>query len=146
MPYVYINPYKSSHLAAKQELEQRRADLLALTQRIAQLEETIRILEPLANQEGAPPTAGLPELCRRVLMSQAAKGFTAGEVMQHLAYMGVDVNGYSNPLAVLHTTLSRLVRRGSGFAKGVGTDGQPIYVYDRAYLSPEVRDALGRSQ
>src|SRR5712692_7588971 len=104
MAYVYINPYKSSYLAAKQELEQRRAELAFLPQRIAYLEQTIQMLEPLANDQGVQPTAGLPELCRQILMSQPGAGFTAGDMSQYLALMGVDLNGYSNPLAVLHTT------------------------------------------
>jgi hypothetical protein len=131
MPYVYINPYKSSYFAARQELEQRRAELTFVTQRIAQLEETIRTLEPLANEQGIAPTAGLPELCRQILKSQPGTGLTAADVMQRLAQMGVDVSGYSNPLAVLHTTLTRLARPRSGFMKGVRAfDGQPVYVYN----------------
>ena len=141
MAYVYINPYKSSYLAAIQELQQRRNELQFVIQRIAQLEETIRTLEPLANQEGVAPTAGIAELCRQVLMSQPGCGFTAGQVMEQLARMGVDVSGYSNPLAVLHTTLTRLVRPGNGFLKGNTAYGQqPIYLF-----SPEQMNAVYRS-
>src|SRR5713226_7957802 len=130
MAYVYINPYKSGHLAAIQELEQRRAELAYLEQRIPQLEETIRALEPLANESGVAPTAGLAELCRQILMSQPGIPFTAAAVMQHLATMGLDMSGYSNPLAVLHTTLTRLVKPGSGFLKAGQPDTQPFYVYN----------------
>ena len=130
MAYGYINPYKSSYLAARQELVQRKAELTFVTQRIRQLEETIKTLEPLANEEGVAPTAGLPELCRQILMSQPRTAFSANDVMQQLALMGVDVSGYSNPLAVLHTTLTRLIRPRSGFLKGIRTDGQPGYIYD----------------
>ncbi len=133
MAYAYINPYKSSYLAAIQELQQRRNELQYVTQRIAQLEETIRTLEPLAKEEGDAPVAGIAELCRQVLMSQPGCGFTAGDVMKYLAHMGVDVSGYSNPLAVLHTTLTRLVRPRSGFAKMIAPDGQPFYVYNEVY-------------
>src|SRR5208282_572214 len=103
------------------------------TQRIAQLEETVKTLEPLANEQGVAPTAGLPELCRQILMSQPEFGFTAEEVMQRLALMGVDIRGYSNPLAVLHTTLNRLVRPRSGFLKGMSTAGRPLYLYSKQY-------------
>jgi hypothetical protein len=133
MAYAYINPYKSSYLAAIQELQLRENEIAFATQRIAQLKETIRTLEPLANEEGIAPTAGIAELCRQVLMSQPGSGFTAGEVMQFLAQMGVDISGYANPLAVLHTTLTRLVRPGSGFMKGIRPDGQLIYAYDQSY-------------
>jgi len=132
MAYVHINPYKSSYLAAQHELEQRRAELTFVTQRIAQLEETVKTLEPLANEQGVAPTAGLPELCRQILMSQPELGFTAEEVMQRLALMGVDISGYSNPLAVLHTTLTRLVRPRTGFLKGM-TEGRPVYLYSKQH-------------
>lgn len=130
MPYAYVNPYKSSYLAAIQELQQRRAELEFVNQRIRQLEETITSLEPLANDHGVAPTAGLSELCRLILMNQPGAAFTAEAVMQHLAAMGVDMSGYSNPLAVIHTTLTRLVKPGSGFLKGGQPGTQPFYVYD----------------
>jgi hypothetical protein len=132
MAYVYVNPYKSSYLAAKQELEHRKAEQEFVAQRIAQLEEIIRTLEPLANEDGVAPISGLPELCRQIMMSQPGVGFTAGKVMEHLALSGVDLTGYSQPLAVVHTTLGRICKAGSGFAKGFTPDGQPLYVYDEA--------------
>jgi len=130
MPYVYINPYKSSYLAAQQELNQLKQESVRITQRISQLEETIRTLEPLANDEGVAPTAGLPELCRQILMSQPGFAFRAVDVMQHLAAMGVDISGYQNPLAVLHTTLYRIARPHSGFSKAINEQGEPVYVYN----------------
>jgi hypothetical protein len=141
MAYVYVNPYKSSYLAAKLELEQRQQELMFLNQRIGQLKETIKTLEPLASGGGIPPTAGLPELCRQILMSEPSVVFTAADVMQRLAQMGVDMNGYSNPLAVLHTTLGRLIRRGNGFGKD--TDGKnPIYIYDESFLDDAHRSGM----
>ena len=131
MAYIYVNPYKSSYLAAQQELMQRRAELELLTQRIAQLEETVRTLEPLANEPGVAPTAGLPELCRQILMSQPTIGFSAAAIMQSLTQMGVDISAYANPLAVLHTTLGRICKPpGSGFVKTSDSEGQPVYLYD----------------
>ncbi len=135
MPYAYINPYKSSYLAAARELEQRKGELAFVIQRIAQLEETIAALEPLASGGGVAPTAGLSLLCRQILMSQPGAAFTAEAVMQHLAAMGVDMSGYSNPLAVLHTTLTRLIKPGSGFLKGGQPGTQPFYLYDENYMN-----------
>jgi hypothetical protein len=141
MAYVYLNPYISSYMAAKQELEQRRAELTFVTQRIAQLEETVRTLEPLA-QDGVAPTAGLSELCSQILMSLPGIGMTAADVMQALAYRGADISGYSNPLAVLHTTLTRLVKPGNGFMKGSTPDGQPLYAFDQAYMNDVYRSGM----
>ena len=135
--HIHVNPYKSSYLAAQQELEKRRTELAFVTQRIAQLEQTIQALAPLANEEGTAPTAGLPELCRQILMSEPEGAFTAEEIMQRLTAMGVDISAYQNPLAVLHTTLGRLIRPHSGIAKGIGTDGRPFYVFNKAFLPIE---------
>jgi hypothetical protein len=135
MPYVHVNPYKSSYQAALQELEQRKKELEFVTLRIAQLEATIVNLEPLANEPGVAPTAGLPDLCRQILMAQPRAAFTAEMMMQHLASLGVDISGYANPLAVLHTTLTRLVKPGSGFLKGGQSDGQIYYVFEENAVS-----------
>ncbi len=148
MPYAYINPYKSSYLAAVQELQQRKAELTFVAQRISQLEETIAALEPLANGSGVAPTTGLSELCRQILMSQPGASFTAEGVMQHLAAMGVDMSGYANPLAVLHTTLTRLVKPGTGFLKGGQPGTQPFYVFEQnsvsAWYRKKLRSAFGQ--
>jgi hypothetical protein len=141
MPYVYINPHKASYMAAVQELQQRRKELVFVQQRILQLEETIRVLEPLASEAGVAPTAGLTELCRQVLMAQPNSQFTAELVMQHLAVMGIDMSGYSNPLAVIHTTLTRLVRPGSGIYKGGQPGTQPFYVYQET-IADKFRKAV----
>lgn len=62
--------------------------------------------------------------------------------MQHLAARGVDMSGYSNPLAVLHTTLTRLIKPGSGFLKGGQPGTQPFYVYDENSVSDRYRRKL----
>jgi hypothetical protein len=144
MPYIYVNPYKTSYLAAKQELEQQKATLQSVTQRIAQLQETIRTLEPLAMEDGPAPTAGLPELCRQILMAEANCGFTAGVVMQHLASMGVDISGYASPLALLHTTLGRLVGPRYGIKKSVNSGGDPIYIFDPKLVKPTTPEEAKR--
>ena len=69
----------------------------------------------------------LPKLCAKVLSGAAGNSLTAPEVRQQLALMGIDISGYSNPMAVLHTTLRRL--------KSVrcfkdGTDGQTEYLWE----------------
>jgi len=133
MAYVYINPYKSSLLAAQQELEQLKTELQLVTHRIAQLEATIKALEPLASEPGSVPPEGLSELCRQILMSQPNAAFTASDVMRYLAGMGVDISGYASPLAVLHTTLGRLAKPGTGFLKTPGHEGQPFYSYDERH-------------
>jgi hypothetical protein len=135
MPYIYTNPYKAPYEGARQELEQRRAELAYVTRRIAQLEESIRALESLAADDGIAPTASLPELCAQTLQMLPKIGMTATDVMNALANRGINISQYSNPLALLHTTLTRLCKPGSGYRKGKSPDGQPLYVFDPDELS-----------
>jgi hypothetical protein len=143
MTYIPVNPYKSSYFAAIQELERRKAELQFISERISRLEETIKLLEPLANEEGVSPTAPLPELCQQILMFRPGVGMTVGMVMESLAQMGVDISGYSQPLAVLHTTLLRICKPGSGFVKIDGSP-RPCYMYDetkrKIHRFPRVRE------
>ena len=129
MPYIFTNPHKSSYLAAKQELEYLKGQLELITRKIAQLEVDIPTLARLATDDSNAPTAGLPELCAQILQSLPKIGMTGTDVMNALSYRGVDISGYSNPLALLHTTLTRLCKHGSGFSKGKTPDGQPLYIF-----------------
>jgi hypothetical protein len=104
--------------------------------RIEQLEQTVRILEPLANEEGMAPEGSLPELCRQMLQAHPSTGYTASQVMEYLMSVGVDVSSYSNPLAVLHTTLTRIAKPGSGFIKTNDPRGETIYAYTGPGLPP----------
>jgi len=140
MPYIFTNPHKSSYLAAKQELENLRRQLNLITRKISQLEADLPMLERLASDDSIAPTARLPELCAQILQSFPTIGMTATDVMNALSYRGVNISAYSNPLALLHTTLTRLCKRGSGFIKGKTPDGQPLYVFD-----PDAMSALYRS-
>lgn len=136
MANFQTNPYKASYLAALRELDERKAELDFVTRRITQLEETIRSLEPLASDEVAT-TMGLSELCAEILRSVHGLGLTAYDVMTHLKYRGIDIESYSNPLAVIHTTLGRLCKPDSGFCKGFDTDGTPRYGYDESLVKRE---------
>jgi hypothetical protein len=128
--YIYSNPYKATYVAAKQELEQRKAELDFVKRRIAQLEQSIRTLEPLATDDSVAPAEGLSEICEQTLRLMPGMGMTARDVMNALKNRGIDVSGYSQPLAVLHTTLTRLCKPGSGFVKGRTEQGEPMYAYD----------------
>jgi len=143
MPYVYLNPYRSSYDAALQELRSREEELEFVKQRIEQLKQTIAALGPLVSTltERVAQTASLPDLCRGIMMSQPGAGFTAAIVAQHLANMGVDLSRYSNPLGVIHTTLARIPKPGNGFVRSQGPDG-PVYAYDERYLSDVYRSGM----
>lgn len=142
MPYIYENPYKSGYLAAIQELEQRKLELDFVVRRITQLEESIRTLKPLVSDDSIEPTIGLSELCAQILTSMPHIPMSASDMMQALRFRGADVSGYSNPLAVLHTTLTRLCKPGSGFGKGKKTDGQPMYFFNPTAMNDVYRSGM----
>jgi hypothetical protein len=142
--YIYSNPHKANYLAAIQELEQRKAEWNFLTRRIEQLEELIRSLEPLAkDDEAGAPTVGLPEMCAQILRGFPKTELVASDIVDGLRLRGVDISGYSNPLAVLHTTLTRLCRPGSGFVKG-RSDFGPTYVFDPDSMNDAYRSGMRR--
>lgn len=142
MPYLFTNPYRGTYEAAKQELAQRESELQFVLQRIEQLKQTIRSLEPLAHEEMVAPTATLSDLCANVLRSTEGIAMSARNVVDALGYQGIDVSGYSNPLAVMHTTLTRLCRPGSGFNKGRSPDGQPQYFFDSNTMNDAYRSGM----
>jgi hypothetical protein len=110
MPYVYTNPHKQSLLVAQQELADRRQQLQWLQERIQSLERTINALTPLA-EDGQQEDVGLANFCLQILASVNGP-LTAVQVRDILLLKGVDLNSYANGMAVLHTTLKRLVASG----------------------------------
>ena len=113
---VYTDPHRDWHLALQKELgdllveQNDLAERLTWIQRRVQyLQETISAFSKLIEQQQAHQQIerGLPEFCSQVL-SRVDKPLTAPEIRQQLALAGVDISTYSNPLAVLHTTLQRL--------------------------------------
>jgi hypothetical protein len=128
MAFIYQNPYREPYLAAQQELTQRRTELMAIQTRIQALETMIAALEPLATTEDLPPLAdNLSELCCEVLMN-SERPLTALEVRHRLGLMGIKIQG-SNPMAILHTKLRRLVDR-PGSEVGCRSDvGNNVYYW-----------------
>src|SRR6266571_397706 len=108
MPYVYTNPHKQSLLVAQQELADRRQQLQWLQERIQSLERTVEALTPLA-EDGQQEDVGLANFCLKILASVNGP-LTAVQVRDILLLKGVDLNSYANGMAVLHTTLKRLVK------------------------------------
>jgi hypothetical protein len=122
MAFVYTNPYRSSYLAAQEELSKRLAEAEALQFRIKALQDTISALRPLAESDSqAPPSASLPEACYEAL-ANAKRPLTALEVRHRLGLMGITIQG-SNPMAILHTTLHRMAK----VKRSKGTDGKTYF-------------------
>lgn len=118
----YRSPYEQSYQAAKMELKSLSAEEKQLDQRLGEIRERItalegmiKALEPLVEegqgQEVVNP--GLTQICRNML-EESNGSLTAQQVRDKLALMGVSLDDYTNPMAVLHTILKRVgeVHRG----------------------------------
>jgi hypothetical protein len=85
-------------------------------QRIAQLQQLIDVLKPMANAPDQGPTQRtLPQLCLFIL-SLATEDLSVPQIRDHLRRIGV-VLDYQNELAVLHTIMGRLEK--SGYVRSV---------------------------
>ncbi len=116
MAIVYKNPHEQSHNAANAELESLRAEghdlgerLKWIQQRTSHLEAYIAAIQPLIDDDPGKGIvdAGLTSVCRDLLV-RINRWIGAGEVRVLLANLGVHLEGYTNPMAVLHATLRRV--------------------------------------
>ena len=90
------------------------------------LQATIEALSRVTQFPPPPVDVSLPELCATVL--QHVQGaLTAPQIRDYLLQMGYDISNYSNPMAVLHTTLQRM--QGVGVSKN--SEGQTTYYWHR---------------
>ena len=90
--------------------------------RVALLKDTIKALTPLCADEESISTPGIKEECGQFI-DNVIDPMTVPEIKDALEKQGVPLGGYSNALAVLHTTLNRLAVGGE--AKRIkGKDGK----------------------
>ncbi len=96
---------------AQAELEQLRAFRIELESCIARLEQTVLGLAALWDEPRDAVPRGLTELCRRMFRA-TDQDLSPVAVRHNLERMGFELARYENPMAVIHTTINRLVERG----------------------------------
>lgn len=93
--------------------EQMAAELKAegLKARIETLQKTVDGLSILAGETEDQMTdgLGLTDAIRQILSSHVGTGYSATGIRTALREASFPVDGYSNPLSVIHTTLKRLL-------------------------------------
>ena len=102
--------------------------------RIEKLEEMLRALATLCEDEAGNASVGLTEACRMVLSAMEEDGFggkkrvflTVPEIRKRIEALGARLGSYKNVLAVLHSTLNRMVAQGE-VETGKGKSGQPTF-------------------
>lgn len=114
MAIVRTDPYQEPLDAARreyQQLQDRRAILHQERQqveaRMKGLEATIQALSQVTQFPPPPVDVTLPELCETVLRNVQG-ALTAPQIRDYIRQMGYDISHYTNPMAVLHTTLGRM--------------------------------------
>lgn len=100
----------------KARLESLETDKKLIEQRIQMVQGTITALSPLCADEEGAESRGLKDACLHVLKA-SYEPLSVPDIKGHLLAQGVQMSGYKNPLAVLHTTLNRMV--GSGDAQKI---------------------------
>jgi hypothetical protein len=116
VPLIYKNPHSHSKALAEQELASLEQEHLRIQERLVwidgrtrQLTEYLRAVTPLIEDDPGEELSemGLTQICRDVLRD-AARWVTAQEMRDMLNAMGIDLSGYTNQMAVLHSILRRI--------------------------------------
>jgi hypothetical protein len=141
--------YQQALNEARQELETRMREFTWISQRIQWLKATIGTLEQLASGQqqtafsafvtdliGVDPSKGLTENCRRILVAKAGEFVRPMEVREFLRAANVDLSRYPNQMAMIHTTLKRLVAQGEAIEVTDPNTGGMAYQSTRQPGSP----------
>jgi hypothetical protein len=112
----YVQAYKD----AKAELSELTSQRDELEQRIARLKQFIVSIQPFVAEERDidriherlyGSDTGLKDMCLEII--KAATGpLSSSEIVPKLRVVGFDIDKYSNPIAVVVTTLGRLAHKG----------------------------------
>jgi len=106
---VFKNPQRQWLAAAEQELANRLQEREILDNRIAELQAIINAIRPVLQNSEQTINMSVPQLCLQVLSSGNPQ--SPPEIRAALAARGIQING-PNPLAVIHTSLARLITNG----------------------------------
>ena len=101
--------YRSALAAAIREYEALGEQRREIDARLSQLAQTIGTLSRLL---GLTPTAPMSITDAIRLATRSGVPMTPVDVRERLLSIGVDLSGYSNDLAVIHTVLKRLNESG----------------------------------
>ena len=88
------------------------SELVQIQRRKAWFEQAIAGIKGITgNEEADPEVAGITQAIRDLLYEHPNRWVSAPAVRDKLKEIGFPIDGYTQPLAVVHTTLKRLVRQ-----------------------------------
>ena len=140
-----VKARKDLNAAVKEQLAAETA-VRELKVRIATLQKTVDSLSALVGETEDQITdgLGLTDAIREVLKTDAKFGYPPAAVRQALRERGFEIDGYSNPLAVIHTTLKRLQNQGE--VKTFDKDDKTYYQWQDAMESFQaILDSLAKT-
>jgi hypothetical protein len=130
--------YKKVFQDLKDELEALLEQQEKTEKRIMQVKQSIVAIAPLAEEDDfvkqmaavITTQMGITDSCRETLKT-AGRPLTPIQVREELKKSGMDIKGYTNILASIHSVLKRLLE--SGEAKsGTNAEGDTTYEWKRA--------------
>jgi hypothetical protein len=124
------------------ELLSQRAEL---DEKIIRLRQFLKGLQPIlgadyksklgqrSTKSSVEEESGLKETCLEILQT-AYEPLTATQIVNELRERGFSIDKYSNPLAVVSTTLKRLVKNKEAYKKDI--DGKTAYIVGHGKQNP----------
>ena len=89
------------------------SELVQIQRRKAWFEQAIAGVKGImGNEEDNPGAVGITQAIRDLLYQNPIRWVSAPTVRDKLRKVGFPINGYTQPLAVIHTTLMRLKKQG----------------------------------
>jgi hypothetical protein len=141
---VRKNPHQQTLESIEQELQECLQQQESMARRIAELQAAISALTPLAQEElYVPVPIRLPQLCLWVLSFSPTTHISVPRIRKGLMLRGIDLSGYKNPLAILHTTLGRLRDNGYVLVADGDTEGRGYRILPAGMLQMQ-REQRGR--
>lgn len=118
----------------QEALESRLDEIRSRVQRLSNTVETLASLVEFSNDD--PP--GLTQAISELLTADSSKGYNPVGVREGLRKRNFPIDEYSNPLAVIHTTLKRLLEQEK--IRSWAKDGQTYFSW---VPTPDDEDVLG---
>ncbi|HYN10524.1 MAG TPA: hypothetical protein VES67_24260 [Vicinamibacterales bacterium] len=118
--------YRQALSHARKQLYELTKQSQKIAREAAKLRQTITTLERMC---GETPTSSM-KLSEAVLsvLTATDKALSVGGIKRALEQIGYDLSKYSNPLAVIHTTVKRAVKKGDVSEGKPNEYGQMTYV------------------